>query len=256
MNSPPRHGRASTCAEAADAAEPEPLTPGRCQECAELGESTWAHLRMCLTCGHVGCCDSSPHQHANRALPRDRAPGHAFGRAGRELAVVLRRHPAGLTVWQGGQAMTESTEPTTERRSCCSAPATPVASWPWPSSGSAPPWSRVERVRRRRRGDGPARRAPAGLRRRRSPRTCPPTVLIAAAERDVRRGVPDAARHPARRSIARGCASWPADELGLPTVPFWFAGSAEELAAVAEHAGFPLVVTPLAGAVDRRASRC
>jgi uncharacterized UBP type Zn finger protein len=49
---------------AVDIAEPQPLTPGRCQECAELGESSWAHLRMCLTCGHVGCCDSSPHQHA------------------------------------------------------------------------------------------------------------------------------------------------------------------------------------------------
>jgi uncharacterized UBP type Zn finger protein len=46
-------------------AEPEPLTPGRCQECEADGENTWAHLRMCLTCGHVGCCDSSPHQHAS-----------------------------------------------------------------------------------------------------------------------------------------------------------------------------------------------
>ena len=36
-----------------------------------------------------------------------------------------------------------------------------------------------------------------------------------------------------------------ADELGVPTVPFWFAGSATELAAIAEHAGFPLVVKPL-----------
>jgi uncharacterized UBP type Zn finger protein len=46
-------------------ADPEPLTPGRCQECAEHGENTWAHLRMCLACGHVGCCDSSPHKHAH-----------------------------------------------------------------------------------------------------------------------------------------------------------------------------------------------
>lgn len=38
-----------------------------------------------------------------------------------------------------------------------------------------------------------------------------------------------------------------ADELGLPTAPFWFAGSADELSAVAEHAGFPLAVTPVAG---------
>ncbi|MDV3129468.1 UBP-type zinc finger domain-containing protein [Mycobacterium sp. 21AC1] len=50
----------------ADVAEPQPLTPGRCQECAELGESSWAHLRMCMTCGHVGCCDSSALQHATR----------------------------------------------------------------------------------------------------------------------------------------------------------------------------------------------
>jgi uncharacterized UBP type Zn finger protein len=35
-----------------------------CQECLEIG-STWVHLRMCLSCGHVGCCDSSPHRHAS-----------------------------------------------------------------------------------------------------------------------------------------------------------------------------------------------
>ncbi len=39
-----------------------------------------------------------------------------------------------------------------------------------------------------------------------------------------------------------------ADELGLPTAPFWFAGSAEELTAIAQHAGFPLVVKPVAAA--------
>ena len=37
------------------------------------------------------------------------------------------------------------------------------------------------------------------------------------------------------------------DDLGLPTAPFWFAGSVEELTAVAEHAGFPLVVKPIVG---------
>ncbi|ABK75714.1 UBP-type zinc finger domain-containing protein [Mycolicibacterium smegmatis] len=50
----------------ADIAEPRPQTPGYCQDCAELGERTWAHLRMCMTCGHVACCDSSPHQHATK----------------------------------------------------------------------------------------------------------------------------------------------------------------------------------------------
>jgi uncharacterized UBP type Zn finger protein len=63
---------------AADIAEPEPRTPGRCQECNELGEDTWAHLRMCLTCGHVGCCDSSPHLHANEHFHQT---GHAVMRS-------------------------------------------------------------------------------------------------------------------------------------------------------------------------------
>lgn len=34
-----------------------------CKECLETGE-TWVALRMCLTCGHVGCCDSSKGAHA------------------------------------------------------------------------------------------------------------------------------------------------------------------------------------------------
>ena len=34
-----------------------------CAECVATG-SRWVHLRLCLTCGHVGCCDSSPNRHA------------------------------------------------------------------------------------------------------------------------------------------------------------------------------------------------
>jgi len=34
-----------------------------CKECLETGDS-WVHLRMCLECGHVGCCDSSKNKHA------------------------------------------------------------------------------------------------------------------------------------------------------------------------------------------------
>jgi hypothetical protein len=34
-----------------------------CLECLQLG-TPWVHLRLCLTCGHVGCCDSSPMRHA------------------------------------------------------------------------------------------------------------------------------------------------------------------------------------------------
>ena len=39
-------------------------TPDGCEECLAHGEHNWAHLRICLACGHVGCCDSSPHKHA------------------------------------------------------------------------------------------------------------------------------------------------------------------------------------------------
>lgn len=39
-------------------------TPG-CKECLETG-GEWVHLRICLVCGHVGCCDSSPNRHATK----------------------------------------------------------------------------------------------------------------------------------------------------------------------------------------------
>ncbi len=40
-----------------------PRTRRGCEECLVAGTS-WVHLRLCLTCGHVGCCDSSPMRHA------------------------------------------------------------------------------------------------------------------------------------------------------------------------------------------------
>jgi uncharacterized UBP type Zn finger protein len=41
------------------------VTPGAqgCEECLKLGD-TWVHLRLCLICGHVGCCDNSKNKHA------------------------------------------------------------------------------------------------------------------------------------------------------------------------------------------------
>lgn len=36
-----------------------------CSECLAMGD-VWVHLRLCLTCGHVGCCDQSPNRHASR----------------------------------------------------------------------------------------------------------------------------------------------------------------------------------------------
>ena len=44
-----------------------PVTPRTegCEECLAMG-SRWVHLRLCLTCGHVGCCDSSKNKHATK----------------------------------------------------------------------------------------------------------------------------------------------------------------------------------------------
>ncbi len=42
-----------------------PTSPEGCEECLRDG-TRWVHLRLCLTCGHVGCCDSSPERHADR----------------------------------------------------------------------------------------------------------------------------------------------------------------------------------------------
>ncbi|TML05467.1 MAG: UBP-type zinc finger domain-containing protein [Actinobacteria bacterium] len=36
-----------------------------CEECLKTGDR-WVHLRLCLICGHVGCCDSSPNKHATK----------------------------------------------------------------------------------------------------------------------------------------------------------------------------------------------
>ncbi len=55
-------------------------TPQGCEECLRLG-TPWVHLRLCLTCGHVGCCDSSPMRHAR---------GHAFAY---EHAIVQSLEP-------------------------------------------------------------------------------------------------------------------------------------------------------------------
>lgn len=42
---------------------PPPTSPTGCEECLRDG-TAWVHLRLCLSCGHVGCCDSSPQRHA------------------------------------------------------------------------------------------------------------------------------------------------------------------------------------------------
>ncbi len=54
---------AITCTHLDQAADVSPGTDG-CQDCLAIGATDWVHLRICMTCGGVRCCDSSPHKHA------------------------------------------------------------------------------------------------------------------------------------------------------------------------------------------------
>ncbi|HXP16011.1 MAG TPA: UBP-type zinc finger domain-containing protein [Terriglobales bacterium] len=44
-----------------------------CEDCVKIGD-TWVHLRLCLTCGRVGCCDSSKNRHATRHFHKTKHP--------------------------------------------------------------------------------------------------------------------------------------------------------------------------------------
>lgn len=59
------------CVHLAQAGEVTPRTNG-CEECLQIGDR-WVHLRLCTTCGHVGCCDNSKNKHATRHF---HATGH------------------------------------------------------------------------------------------------------------------------------------------------------------------------------------
>jgi uncharacterized UBP type Zn finger protein len=65
------------CAHLQELGDPsrEPVTPSDhgCKECLALGDE-WAHLRLCMSCGHVGCCDDSPNKHATKHFHRTRHP--------------------------------------------------------------------------------------------------------------------------------------------------------------------------------------
>jgi len=44
-----------------------------CEECFKIGD-TWVHLRLCLSCGYVGCCDSSKNKHATKHFRKTKHP--------------------------------------------------------------------------------------------------------------------------------------------------------------------------------------
>ena len=56
------------CAHLTGAGDPAPTTPHDqgCPQCVAGGHTDWVHLRVCLACGLVACCDSSPRRHMTR----------------------------------------------------------------------------------------------------------------------------------------------------------------------------------------------
>jgi CPA1 family monovalent cation:H+ antiporter len=76
---------APTCSHLGSAGDPEPPAELVCVDCVAEGTS-WVHLRQCLSCGGVRCCDSSPRRHATahfaatgHPLMRSAQPGEDWG---------------------------------------------------------------------------------------------------------------------------------------------------------------------------------
>ncbi len=64
--------RKRDCEHVVELGDVEPSSPDSCLQCVEMGD-TWVNLRLCLTCGHVGCCDASKNKHATA---HNRQTGH------------------------------------------------------------------------------------------------------------------------------------------------------------------------------------
>jgi uncharacterized UBP type Zn finger protein len=58
------NGAAESCEHFSQIQEVVPSADG-CEDCLRTGD-TWVHLRLCETCGHVGCCDNSKNRHATK----------------------------------------------------------------------------------------------------------------------------------------------------------------------------------------------
>ncbi len=77
-------GGGSGCSHLDEALNVEPRSDG-CEECLAAG-TTWVHLRLCLKCGHVGCCNDSEGRHAfghfeetGHPIVRSHEPGEIWG---------------------------------------------------------------------------------------------------------------------------------------------------------------------------------
>jgi uncharacterized UBP type Zn finger protein len=78
-----------------------PESVAGCEECLTVG-GAWCHLRMCMSCGHVGCCDSSPGRHATaharetgHPVIRSVQPGEDWGWCFEDEVMVPLRQVAG-----------------------------------------------------------------------------------------------------------------------------------------------------------------
>jgi len=98
-----------------EAIDPEvaPSGPG-CVECEASG-GWWVHLRRCATCGHIGCCDTSPSQHAT---------AHWHGTGHRVITSPLARRGLVLGLC-GGQGLPRAGARATPR-----SPRRPARPWP------------------------------------------------------------------------------------------------------------------------------
>lgn len=66
----------SGCAHVEQVRDVTPSAEG-CEDCLAIGD-TWFHLRLCLHCGHMGCCDTSKNKHATKHFHET---GHAIVRS-------------------------------------------------------------------------------------------------------------------------------------------------------------------------------
>ncbi len=74
-----------SCSHLSEISNVTPKTPNGCEECLKMGDR-WVHLRLCVTCGHVGCCDDSKNKHAtkhfhstNHPIIKSFEPGEDWG---------------------------------------------------------------------------------------------------------------------------------------------------------------------------------
>jgi hypothetical protein len=87
----------------------QPVTPSAkgCEECLKA-DGWWVHLRICRTCGHVGCCDDSPSKHANWARSRassesDPPPRYQASAKEHEFCCKVPRRLGGICIRMGGR---------------------------------------------------------------------------------------------------------------------------------------------------------